>query len=511
MEMKKIDFDKKLLYVLLLPLFFLLHGINENYGLIPGKTLLKLSLLYIGVTVFVVVFSLLLLRKSSKAVVFSFYFLSVFFLFGAFHDFLKSSLHNSFFVSYSFLLPLIAITTGVLFISIRKRKNNGSSSMRYFYYLVITFVVLELATLIYNGVTNKALDNNISGSDINLRFKDGVTKTRKPDIYFIVFDGYTSSQCLKEEFNYDNSEIDSMLIAHNFFLSRSSKSNYNLTAFSLSSTWNLNYLRSGLEQKIVTSKGLLQAINTFKKNQLVKFLNREGYAFKNYGCLDIENFPTMTTSYFDGLEYRQIDNQTFSSRIWKDIGWNFTTRNILTGKFRVPKSYTKSKYYHLYRNTFNLDGLINELNTRSDTPKFIYAHIMLPHEPFYLDSAGNMTSDTAIISQKFSFKEGYLAQLKYSNTLLKKIIPFISKKSNTEKVVIIQGDHGYRDYDESVSKEKQFMNLNTYYFSDGDYNNLYEGISPVNSFRVILNKYFSQSFPLLKDSSIFLVNQKNAL
>jgi hypothetical protein len=46
------------------------------------------------------------------------------------------------------------------------------------------------------------------------------------------------------------------------------------------------------------------------------------------------------------------------------------------------------------------------------------------------------------------------------------------------------------------------MDLNTYYFSDGNYSTLYDSISPVNSFRVILNKYFKTGLPLLKDSTI---------
>jgi phosphoglycerol transferase MdoB-like AlkP superfamily enzyme len=129
---------------------------------------------------------------------------------------------------------------------------------------------------------------------------------------------------------------------------------------------------------------------------------------------------------------------------------------------------------------------------------------MLPHEPFYLDSTGNYVSDTIIIRNTFDFKTGYLNQLKYANMLLKKIIAAISKNSKN-KVVIMEGDHGYREYVGEGAKEKSFMNLNTYYFSDGDYSQLYDGISPVNSFRVVLNKYFCQSLPLLKDSSIDVV------
>ena len=43
--------------------------------------------------------------------------------------------------------------------------------------------------------------------------------------------------------------------------------------------------------------------------------------------------------------------------------------------------------------------------------------------------------------------------------------------------------------------------LNAYYFHDGNYEQLYENISPVNSFRVILNQYMEMDFELLDDRS----------
>src|SRR6478672_7345272 len=100
MVMIKNFIDKNYIYVFFLPLFFLLHGLNENYGIIPVKVIMQLLMVYISITVFVVVLSLFLLKNSTRATAFSFYILSVFFLFGAMHDFLKSTISNSFFVSY---------------------------------------------------------------------------------------------------------------------------------------------------------------------------------------------------------------------------------------------------------------------------------------------------------------------------------------------------------------------------------------------------------------------------
>ncbi|HTM92973.1 MAG TPA: hypothetical protein VL095_11165, partial [Flavisolibacter sp.] len=127
----------------------------------------------------------------------------------------------------------------------------------------------------------------------------------------------------------------------------------------------------------------------------------------------------------------------------------------------------------------------------------------------YLDSNGAFVSDTAIILQNLDIKKGYLNQVKYANTLLKSLIPLAAGKSDRDRVVIIEGDHGFRDYNDPSKVDNVFKNLNAYYFSDKDYSLLKEDITPVNSFRVVLNKYFCQSLPLLKDSSIYLINDLN--
>src|SRR5690349_3105595 len=144
------NLNKNLLFILFLPAFFVLHGINENFGLIPTHVVFRLSMYYLIITLVILGLSLLLLRKADTSTVFSFYLLSVFFLFGAFHDFLKSVIKNKFVVSYSFLLPLIFVTTLVFFISLKRSKKVGRNSIRYFNYLVVIFAVLEVGVLIKN-------------------------------------------------------------------------------------------------------------------------------------------------------------------------------------------------------------------------------------------------------------------------------------------------------------------------------------------------------------------------
>ena len=96
----------------------------------------------------------------------------------------------------------------------------------------------------------------------------------------------------------------------------------------------------------------------------------------------------------------------------------------------------------------------------------------------------------------------------YLNSRLIDVITAILENSPTPPIIIIQGDHGPGAYydtlelDESCLIERYSI-LNAYFFPDQAYEALYPSISPVNSYRVILNQYFGANLELLEDRNYF--------
>ena len=107
--------------MLLLPVFFVLHGYSGNFGFIDGKDILRLLLLYSGGTVLLYLLLFLLYRKRAKGCCGYPVCCMAFFLFyGALTDFLK--IHFAPAARYRVLLPLFFVLLMVLIFFYQKNQ-----------------------------------------------------------------------------------------------------------------------------------------------------------------------------------------------------------------------------------------------------------------------------------------------------------------------------------------------------------------------------------------------------
>ena len=499
-------------YALVFIGFFFLHGVNEYPGLIPYSVLSSLFLKYVLIAVGITLFSGLLFRKEQHAFLFGLLLLTFYFFFGSIHDGIKSIAPEGFFRTYRFFLPLMAIVTFGVFLLLWFRKPAALNPTRYFRYLLLLFLLIESGTAAWHLWKPAVAENDIAGDVSKLMLApEAGPGGPAPDVFFIVLDEYASSASLKQEFNYDNSALDSMLRSNQFFISGASRSNYNVTPFSLASTFSMDYLEKVNAGDVLTSKKFVQAMETYRNNRILSYFRGKQYQIRNFGCFDVKGAELETIPFFVYAYPKLIDDRTAWPRLKREVGWHFTMNDLFGNGFRIPENFRQTKEIDLNRNKYNFSSLLREMQRESASPRFVIAHLLLPHEPFYLHADGSEVSDTLLVKGGIDEKKAYLEQVQYTNRLLAQLMPYVAPKGQRPRVVIIEGDHGYRSFGGGNASAKEFPNLNAYYFSDGDHARLYDGISPVNSFRVVLNKYFRQKLPMLKDSSVYIVNPSGSL
>jgi hypothetical protein len=125
-------------------------------------------------------------------------------------------------------------------------------------------------------------------------------------------------------------------------------------------------------------------------------------------------------------------------------------------------------------------------------PKFVFAHIVSPHWPHVFGPNGEK------VHERQDSISGYRDQVIFINKQIDAVIQAILARSTVPPIIVVQGDHGA-----VIESPIIRMAIFNAYHLPGDSQQLYEKISPVNTFRLILNQYFGGKFDLLEDKAYY--------
>jgi hypothetical protein len=145
------------------------------------------------------------------------------------------------------------------------------------------------------------------------------------------------------------------------------------------------------------------------------------------------------------------------------------------------------------RIAYNL-GILKNIAGKIKGPKFVFAHLVIPHYPYVYGPNGEFVTPEPGPSADL---KGYPDAVTYIDQAILQAVDRIMADSKTPPVIVIQGDHGAFRY----SEHAQRMSILNAYYLPGAQAALYPTISPVNTFRVIFNSYFGKNYPLLDDAS----------
>lgn len=155
----------------------------------------------------------------------------------------------------------------------------------------------------------------------------------------------------------------------------------------------------------------------------------------------------------------------------------------------------EAEFYEHYQQVHFILNKLKEL-PKEDSPKLVFAHILVPHDPFIFTPDGQLHWAEYPI-------DGYVSNVKFINSQIIPVVNEIIEQSSIPPVIIIMGDHGPTAVPGDGVPETRMSILNALYINDRAKGDLYQAITPVNTFRVIFNNYFGTEYPLLEDRSYF--------
>jgi membrane-anchored protein YejM (alkaline phosphatase superfamily) len=140
-------------------------------------------------------------------------------------------------------------------------------------------------------------------------------------------------------------------------------------------------------------------------------------------------------------------------------------------------------------------------------PKFVFAHILLPHSPYVFRADGRPVTGPEAGSEPES--DLYAGQLAYTDSRIKETVEhLLAGPPEDEPIIIVQGDEGpyaRKDVDwsgrEAEYLQVRFGILNAMYLPGAEPGLVHSSITSVNTFRLVFANYFRANLPLLPDRS----------
>ncbi len=481
--LKKIPF-----FLLLIAIFFCLHGSVENYGYLdPGEVML-VGLAIIACMLVLFLISLFFTKNYVLASLASFFISLWYLFFGALHDWIKKTAFLSFLKSYAVIVPLLVVLTVLWIIFLKRNKQLHEKLFLYLNVLLLLYCIYDSYLLL--NQTNKIVQVNKVAFDAS-----GVSK--KPDVYFLLFDEYAGYKSLKDSFSFANDSLYDFL-RQNEFKELPTHSNYDYTPFSMSSILNMNYVDSNYDHRLLTQKDIQQRFGEIRNGQVFSIFRSMGYKLENYSIFDIKGHPALSGSNpLFPIHHYLLTDKIFHNRLIKDLGWWFVTGRFQVGWIKEKYLYKDDKY-----NKKAAEIVMRSASEKNDHPKFCYGHFFLPHGAYFRDSAGNYNSPEQM--KDLFNKPLYLSYLKYTNHIIKALVQHIMV-NDPLAIVIVMSDHGFYNYTSPGDDDPyNYDNFCFARFPNKNYLPYKERWSTVNFFRYVFNCEFGQKMPYLRDSTIFV-------
>lgn len=314
------------------------------------------------------------------------------------------------------------------------------------------------------------------------------TLSRKPDVYYVIVDGFANPNTMKEFFNCTEDKLFRFLEHRGFYVVPEACSNYDRTEFSLTSSLSMQFINSIPDRVGKNSQHLNLFCRVIQNSAVLRLFRRLGYRFYNVST------GASATGYMPSAD------RNFTCTFYNYFSVAMARLTPIDKCISVPRDMIAEMRLCAWRSLSQI--------VQMPKPKFVLVHTEISHAPPIFDDKGHrLPLPPGFFLTNWGTRSEYAGQWRFSQD---KLISWLSRlmasyKPDEQPIIIIQSDHGPNvELGDVIGKDNTWYNqrmriLNAYYFPGDKRRSLYPTITPVNSFRVLFNDYFQAKLPLLPD------------
>lgn len=324
------------------------------------------------------------------------------------------------------------------------------------------------------------------------------------DIWYVILDRYGREDSLREVFGHDNSAWTRFLERRGFDVLDGALANYPKTAHSLAASLNLDYL-DDLARRVPADAGddWGPVYAMLADHRLGRLVTAAGYEYVHVG-----NWwsPTATAATADRV--LTYDEQSEFGQVLELT----TALPTLREAAGIPTATDprRLKYDHAVHQFEVLERLAAD---RGGGPRFVLAHIALPHEPYVFEPDGTYVELRDELRRDRA--TNFVNQLAYTNRRMRSVVDgLLSGRAPDEApIVVIQADEGMHPvaYVEEGGDAYQWLDappeelreklriLAAVHLPGVDDAAIPEDLTPVNIVREVVSQALGPALPRLPD------------
>ena len=368
---------------------------------------------------------------------------------------------------------------------------------------VSTYPIVYFSLSSASSLESSELSQEFAGLDERVaEAKAQFSGDELPDIYYIILDEYPRNGSPPE---FDNSEFVQELESRGFYVASQARSNYLESFFSIPSSLNVQYVGEDHKRDEQESQQLVEMGDNHALGQILKLLEYKyihissGYIVSNTSrnadlLVDFAPAGRLLSRPEIGNPFSNEEATRLSSRFTNTFLRTTAAKPFLSHEFNTDHD-GPYEWTHPFRTLAWLDFMKDVAGING--PKFVFAHLLKPHDPHSFDKHGNITFDFQGWPDDHdpTVPGAFYAQLIWLNGQILEVIDAILDDYDEPPIIVIAGDHGHERHNPAISNDI----LTAFLLPDGGESALYPSITSVNTFRVILDYYFGFNLGLLED------------